>query len=81
MGASQRGWPAAGAGRSDDVQYLPYFITGGTLLVALLGAVVTGEWWIVAFVPVVGIPYLLLDRKLKHDESPEERVAAEPPSG
>ena len=61
------------------MQYLPYFITGGTLLVALLGAFVTGEFWILVFVPVVGIPYILLDRKLKEDESPEERLAAEPP--
>ena len=62
------------------MQYLPYFITGGTLLVALLGAVVTGEWWILLFVPVVGVPYVLLDRKLREDETPEERLAAEPPS-
>ncbi|MDP9400609.1 MAG: hypothetical protein M3P39_06620 [Actinomycetota bacterium] len=61
------------------MQYLPYFITGGTLLVALLGAAVTGEWWILAFVPVVGIPYVLLDRKLKEEETPEERLAADPP--
>ena len=72
---------AWGAGYGCGMQYLPYFVTAGTLAVALLGAILTGEWWVLVFVPVVAIPYLLIDRRLKRREPPGERMSAEPPGG
>jgi Flp pilus assembly protein TadB len=61
------------------MQLLPLFVIAGTLAVAIVGALVTGEWWILVFVPVIGIPYLVLDRRLRRREPPEERLAADPP--
>ena len=61
------------------MQYLPYWITFATCLIALAGAIVTGEWLILLFIPPVVIPYLLFDRSFKKRESPEERLAAEAP--
>ncbi len=62
------------------MQYLAYWMTFGACLVGLIGAIVTGEWLILLFIPPVVIPYLLFDRDFaKHHESQEEKLASKPP--
>jgi hypothetical protein len=61
------------------VQYLAYWMTFGACLVGLIGAIVTGEWLILLFIPPVVIPYLLFDRDFAKHESQEEQLASKPP--
>jgi hypothetical protein len=62
------------------VQYLPYWLTFGACLMGLIGAIVTGEWLILLFIPPVAIPYLLFDRSFRKRETADEQLAAEAPT-
>jgi len=61
------------------VQYLAYWLTFGACVMGLIGAIVTGEWLILLFIPPVVIPFLLFDRDFAKRESREDKLASEPP--
>ncbi len=62
------------------MKVLPYFVMGGSVLIALAAAIAGGgEYWIIPalIIPIVVI-YAVVDRRLKSRETPGERLAAEP---
>ncbi len=62
------------------MKVLPYFVMGGSVLIALAAGIFGGgEYWIIPaiIVPIVLI-YAIVDRRLKARETPGERLAAEP---
>jgi len=62
------------------MQTLPYWVVGAGVLAAVVIGIVVGGWlWILTAVAVIaGVGYLVMDRRLKARESPEERLAADP---
>jgi len=62
------------------LQILPYWVIGAGVLAAIVIGIVVGGWmWILTAVAVViGVVYVVGDRRLRRGESPEERMTSDP---
>lgn len=62
------------------MQLLPYWVAGAGVLAAVVIGIVVGGWmWILtAIAAVVGVLYVLGDRRLRRHESPGERMTSDP---
>jgi hypothetical protein len=61
------------------MQNMPNFVVGSAVVAALVIAIVVGSWGWLAFgiALVVGIAFLVFDRRQREREGPGERLAAE----
>jgi len=57
-----------------------YWVIGAGVLAAIVIGIVVGGWmWILtALAVVIGVVYVLGDRRLRRSESPEERMTSDP---
>jgi membrane protein implicated in regulation of membrane protease activity len=62
------------------MQMLPYWVVGAGVLAAVVIGIIVGGWlWIlIAVAVIVGVVYLFADRRLRRNESPAERLTADP---
>jgi hypothetical protein len=62
------------------MQMLPYWVVGAGVLAAIVIGIIVGGWlWLLTAVAVVvGLIYLVGDRRLRKQESPAERLSADP---
>jgi membrane protein implicated in regulation of membrane protease activity len=62
------------------MQMLPYWVVGAGVLAAVVIGIVVGGWlWILTAVAIViGVVYVIGDRRLRRRESPAERLTADP---
>ena len=69
-----------GDGYPGGMEMLPYWVTGAGVLAAVVIGIIVGGWlWILTAVAVVvGIVYVIGDRRLRRRETPGERLSADP---
>jgi membrane protein implicated in regulation of membrane protease activity len=62
------------------MEVLPYFVVGGAVVASIVIGIVLGDWfWMLTVVAlIVGVIYVVGDRRLRREESPPEREAADP---
>ena len=62
------------------MQVLPYWVVAAGVVAAIVIGIVLGGWaWIlVAVAVVIGIAYLLADRRMRRHEGPGERLSSRP---
>jgi membrane protein implicated in regulation of membrane protease activity len=62
------------------MEMLPYWVTGAGVIAAIVIGIIVGGWlWLLTAVAVViGVVYLIGDRRLKQRETPGERLSSDP---
>jgi membrane protein implicated in regulation of membrane protease activity len=62
------------------MEVLPYWVTGAGVLVAVVIGIVVGGWmWLLTAVAIVlGVVYVVVDRRLRREETPQERLSSDP---